>query len=169
VRLGVAAGARVIATARGAEKVAHCTSLGAHEALDSAEADVHAEVMRITGGRGVDVAYDPVGGKLGDLTRRLLAWEGRLLVIGFASGEVPSYPGNHVLVKNYSVIGLHWGAYAEHGGRAVIEAAHDDLLRLYRAGAIRSDVTGTVGLDGIPEALAALEDRRVTGRLVVVP
>jgi NADPH2:quinone reductase len=169
VRLGAAAGARVIATAGGADKAAHCRTLGAEEVLDHRTADVYADVMRITGGHGVDVAYDPVGGALGDLTRRLMAWEGRLLVIGFASGEIPSYPANHILVKNYAVVGLHWGAYAEHGGRAVIEAAHADLVRLYREGAIRSDVTGTVDLAGIPRALAALEAREVTGRLVLTP
>ena len=125
--------------------------------------------MRITDDRGVDVAYDPVGGDLGELTRRLMAWEGRLLVIGFASGAIPSYPGNHVLVKNYAVVGLHWGAYVEHGGRAVIEAANEDLLGLYRSGAIAPDITGTFALAEVPRALALLEDRRATGRLVVVP
>jgi NADPH2:quinone reductase len=169
VELGVAAGARVIATAGGPQKVAYCRSLGADEVLDHREADVYGEVMRITDDRGVDVAFDPVGGALGDVTRRLMAWEGRLLVIGFASGEIPSYPGNHVLVKNYSVVGLHWGAYPRHGRRDVVEAAHDALLSLYRSGAIRPDVTATCGLDGIPGALADLEARRVTGRLVLVP
>ena len=169
VRLGAAAGAHVIATAGGAEKAAHCIALGAEEVIDHRTADVYAEVMRITGGHGVDVAYDPVGGTLGELTRRLMAWEGRLLVIGFASGEIPSYPANHILVKNYTVLGLHWGAYVQHGGRAVIEAAHADLVRLYREGAIGSDVSDTVDLAGIPRALAALEAREVTGRLVLVP
>ena len=72
-------------------------------------------------------------------------------------------------MKNYTVMGLHWGAYVQHGGRAVIEEAHADLVRLYREGAIASDVTGTVDLAGVPDALAALEARRVTGRLVLVP
>lgn len=169
VQLGVAAGARVIATAGGPAKTEFCRSLGAHEVIDYQSADVYAEVMRITGGRGVDVAFDPVGGTVGDVTRRLMAWEGRLVVIGFASGDTPSYPANHVLVKNYSVVGLHWGAYVEHGGRAVVDAAHADLLRLYRAGSIKPDVTETVPLDGIPAALEALEKRRISGRVVLVP
>ena len=109
VELGVAAGAWVIATAGGPQKTAYCRALGAHVVLDHRDADVHREVMQLTDGAGVDVAFDPVGGALGDVTRRVMAWEGRLLVIGFASGDIPSYPGNHVLVKNYSVIGLHWG------------------------------------------------------------
>jgi NADPH:quinone reductase len=170
VQLGVAAGARVIATAGGADKVAHCLALGAHHAIDYTDVDgLYGQVMALTEGRGLDVAFDPVGGAAGDITRRLMAWEGRLVVIGFASGTVPAYPANHVLVKNYSVVGLHWGAYVEHGGRAVIEAAHLDLIRLYRAGAIKPDVTGTVGLDGVPDALRRLEARQVSGRLVVVP
>lgn len=169
VQLGVAAGARVIATAGGPDKVAHCRSLGAHHAVDYTGDDLYQTVMDLTGGHGVDVAFDPVGGPVGDVTRRLMAWEGRLVIIGFASGTVPTYPGNHVLVKNYAVVGLHWGAYVEHGGRAVIDAAHVDLLRLYRAGAIRPDVTGTVDLHGVPDALHRLETRQVAGRLVVVP
>jgi len=170
-RAGLAPGEWLLAhgASSGAEKVEHCLALGADEVIDHRDADVYAEVMRITDGRGVDVAYDPVGGALGDLTRRLMAWEGRLLVIGFASGEIPSYPANHILVKNYTVMGLHWGAYVQHDGRAVIEEAHADLVRLYREGAIASDVTGTVDLAGVPDALAALEARRVTGRLVLVP
>lgn len=169
VQLGSAAGARVIATAGDAPRRAHCADLGAHHVLDSRRVDLHAEVMALTDGHGVDVAFDPVGGPLGDATRRVMAWEGRLIVIGFASGEIPSHPANHVLVKNYAVVGLHWGAYVEHGGRSVVEAAHDDLIELYRAGRIRSDVSSTVDLDGVPGALAALEDRSVIGRLVLTP
>lgn len=169
IQLGVAAGARVIATAGGAARVEMCRQLGAHHALDYASGDVYAAVMECTEGHGVDVAFDPVGGPVGDLTRRLMAWEGRLLVVGFASGDIPSYPGNHVLVKNYSVIGLHWGAYVQHGGRPMIEAAHEDLLRLYRAGAIRPPVMESVPLEAVPGALARLEAREVVGRLVVTP
>jgi NADPH:quinone reductase len=169
VEVGVAAGARVIATAGGPQKTAYCRALGADAVVDHRDADVYREVMQLTDGAGVDVAFDPVGGALGDVTRRVMAWEGRLLVIGFASGDIPSYPGNHVLVKNYSVVGLHWGAYPRHGRRDVIEAAHADLLSLYRSGAVRPDVTATCDLAGVPGALADLEARRVTGRVVVVP
>lgn len=170
LQLGLAAGARVIATAGGPDKVAGCLAAGAHHAIDYTAADLYAEVMAITGGHGVDVAYDPVGGDAGDVTRRLMAWEGRLLVIGFASGTVPSYPGNHVLVKNYSIVGVHWGAYADHeGGRAVIEAAQDDLVRLYRSGAVHPDVTDTLPLEAVPEALARVGGRRSRGRLVIAP
>jgi NADPH:quinone reductase len=169
VQLGVAAGARVIATAGSEAKRAHCTELGAHHVLDSRGDDLRGAVLDLTGGRGVDVAFDPVGGAVGEATRRVMAWEGRLVVIGFASGGIVDYPGNHLLVKNYSVVGLHWGAYVEHGGRAVIEAAHADLIDLYRSGRIRADVSAKVDLEGIPGALDALEDRSVVGRLVLMP
>lgn len=168
VQLGVAAGAQVIATAGGPERIDHCRTLGAHHVIDYRSEDLYARVMEITDGHGVDVAYDPVGGQIADVTRRLMAWEGRYLVIGFASGDQSMVPAIHVLLKNYSVIGLHWGVYVEHGGRAVIEAAHDDLVRLYRTGQIRPEVA-VVPLDGVRSALAAVESRQVTGRLVVVP
>lgn len=169
VQLGAAAGATVIATVGGADKVDVARRLGAHHVIDHTTTDVRTAVKDLTAGRGVDVAYDPVGGALGDTTRSLMAWEGRLLVIGFASGDIPTYPANHILVKNYSVIGLHWGAYADHGGRAAIDEAHADLERLYRGGLVDPLVTATVGLDGLPDALDALEHRRVIGRVVLTP
>ena len=98
VQLGVAAGARVIATAGGPEKVAHAAALGAHETIDYSVADVYAEVMRITDGRGVDVAFDPVGGAVGDVTRRVMAWEGRLVVWG----ENPGVQGAPALSISFS-------------------------------------------------------------------
>ena len=169
IQLGTAAGARVIATAGGSDRAAACRNHGAHHAVDYNDEDLYTAVMDITEGHGIDVAFDPVGGDAGEVTRRLMAWEGRLVVIGFASGGIPSYPANHVLVKNYSVLGLHWSAYVNHNGRAVIEAAHEDLLRLYFQGSIRPPVSETVPLESIPDALDRLERRQVAGRLVLNP
>lgn len=168
IQLGVAAGARVVATAGGADKVAACTALGAQHTVDYQAEDLYEAVMAITGGHGVDVVFDPVGGPVATPSRRLLAWEGRYLVIGFASGDIPDFPGNHVLVKNYSVVGVHWGAYSNHR-REVIDEAHAELMRLYAEGAVRPLVSEVVGLDGVPAALAALEARQVRGRVVLVP
>ena len=171
VQLAASRGARVIAAAGGADKLAYCRSLGAEFTVDSrdaAAADVLYEtVMSATGGEGVDVAFDPVGGVLGDVTRRLMAWEGRLIVIGFASSSIPSYPANHLLVKNYAVLGLAWGNYASRR-RPIVEEAHRELLALHQAGRIRTDVTA-VAIEEVPAALAALEARTVTGRLAMVP
>jgi len=169
VQLGVAAGAQVIATAGSAEKRAACAGLGAQHVLDYRSDALRKRVMALTGGRGVDVVYDPVGGEVAETSRRLLAWEGRYLVIGFAGGEIPLFPANHVLVKNYSVIGVHWGRYPDFAGRAVIEAAHADLMKRYATDEIRPLVSRTVELEGVPAALAAIENRQVIGRYVMCP
>lgn len=168
IQLGRAAGAKVIAAAGSAEKLEFCRAQGAECLIDYTGADVGAELKRITQGHGVDVVYDPVGGEMAETVRRQLAWEGRYLVIGFAGGGIPEFPANHVLVKNYSVVGVHWGVYHQHR-RDVIEAAHADILRRYDAGELRPAVTRTVTLEDIPEALAALEARGVMGRIVVTP
>ncbi len=169
VQLGVAAGAKVIATASSEAKRAHCIELGAHFVLDAGSENLRDEIMGITEDHGVDVAFDPVGGVVGDVTRRVMAWEGRLIVIGFASGDIPSYPGNHMLVKNYSVIGLYWGAYSDRGAHDIVLAAHADLMQKFRSGQIHADVTEAYALENVLDALAALESRTVTGRLVVTP
>jgi len=168
IQLGRAAGARVIAAAGSAEKLAFCRAQGAEHVIDYTTADVGAELARITAGHGVDVVFDPVGGEMAETARRRLAWEGRYLVIGFAAGGVPAFPANHVLVKNYSVIGVHWGVYHQHRVE-VVQSAHDDILRRYRAGELRPPVSRTLPLDGIPDALAELESRGVAGRLVLTP
>ncbi len=169
VQLGAVAGAKVIATAGSEEKRSHCLDLGADAALDSRSPDLRAQILELTGGNGVDVAFDPVGGAVGEVARRTMAWEGRLVVVGFAAGDVPTYPGNHLLVKNYAVLGLHWGDYANNGHRHVLDPAHDQLLALHRDGRIDPDVSQVLPLGEVPSALAALESRTVTGRLVVTP
>src|SRR3954447_23577244 len=111
IQLGKAAGAKVIATAGGAHKVQVCRDLGADHAIDYTTEDFVSVVKEVTGGRGADVIYDPVGGDIFDQSRRCIAFEGRLVVVGFTSGRIPEAPANHLLVKNYSVVGLHWGLY----------------------------------------------------------
>jgi NADPH2:quinone reductase len=168
VQLGAAAGAKVIATAGSPEKLAFCREIGAHHVIDYRSEDLYSRVKETTAGHGVDVILDPVGGAAAVAARRLLAWEGRLLVVGFTSGDVPTYAANHILVKNYAVIGIQWSTYPKQR-REVIESAHADLLRLYDEGAIRPAITQTIPLEGIPDALDALEHRRVIGRIVLAP
>ncbi len=169
VQLAVNRGAHVVAAAGGPDKVAYCVQLGAEVTVDSrpgtAADDLYTAVMEATDGRGVEVAFDPVGGRLGGVTRRLMAWDGRLVVIGFASGEIPTYAANHVLVKGYAVMGMAWADYAARR-RPVIEAAHEEILRAHRAGQLRTDVRA-IDLAEVPAALAALESRTVIGRLAV--
>ena len=168
IEVGLAAGARVIATAGGPDKVAVCRELGAHETIDYRSEDIAARVKEITGGRGADVVWDPVGGDVFDASRRCVAFEGRLVVVGFAGGRIPEVPAGHVLVKNYSVVGLHWGLYRT-VAPAVVADAHEALTRLYAQGAIRPMVSERFGLAAAPEALTRLATRGTVGKVVVLP
>lgn len=168
IQLGIAIGARVIATAGGPDKVEVCRSLGADEVLDHRRDDVIAAVKDLTGGRGADVVFDPVGGASFDVARRCIAWEGRILVIGAAGGRYAEAPTNHVLVKNYAVLGLNWGGYRSRLPD-VVRAAHDDLLRLHREGKVVPLVSRTLPLDQVPAALDQLTSGSTVGKLVVTP
>ncbi|MGI8627799.1 MAG: NADPH:quinone oxidoreductase family protein [Geodermatophilaceae bacterium] len=168
IQLAKAAGATVIATAGGPEKVAVCLQLGADHAIDYLAEDFVGPVKEITGGRGADVIYDPVGGDVFDSSRKCIAFEGRILVVGFTSGRMADAPTNHALVKNYSVVGLHWGLYRTHDP-ALISDVHDELSRLYAEGAIKPLVSQTLPLAEAPQALAALGRRETIGKVVLTP
>jgi NADPH2:quinone reductase len=168
IQLGRAAGARVLATAGGADKVQLCRELGAEVAIDYRSEDFVEAVKEHTGGRGADVIYDPVGGDTFDRSRRCIAWEGRLLVIGFSSGRIPDVPANHVLLKNYSVVGVHWGAYSRHDP-SLVAATHAELVRLHGEGAIRPLIGRRVPMEEAREALVDLGGRRTVGKVVVLP
>ncbi|KQS65932.1 alcohol dehydrogenase [Modestobacter sp. Leaf380] len=168
IQLGKAAGAKVIATAGGPEKTRVCAELGADHVIDYLAEDFVARVKEITGGHGADVVYDPVGGDVFDGSTKCIAFEGRLVVVGFTSGRIPSARANHVLVKNYSVVGLHWGLYrSKDPGR--IGMVHEELCRLFADGAIDPVVGQTLPLDEAPAALRALGDRGTVGKVVLVP
>ena len=168
VQLGLAAGARVIATAGGPEKVALCRQLGAHHVIDyRAVPDFVDEVREVTGGRGVDVCYDPVGGDVFRKSQRCMAWDGRLLIIGFVGG-IAEAPTNHILLKNYSVVGVHWGAsLARDPARLPTAAAR--LLAMAGAGEIDPLLYPPYSMDDGAQALQDLADRRTWGKTIVVP
>jgi NADPH:quinone reductase len=169
VQLGRLAGATVLATAGGAAKVALCRELGAHDAFDTTTGDFVDWVKAHTGGRGADVIYDPVGGATFHRSRRCIASEGRILVIGVASGELAEAPLNHALLKNYSIVGLYVGAYT-FGAPEQIERAQEDIVRWHAEGRIRPVIGRTVALDGdVPGAVTDLAERRTVGKVVVVP
>jgi NADPH2:quinone reductase len=168
IQVGRAIGARVIATAGGPEKVAVCRELGAEDAIDYGSEDIAARVKEITGGHGADVVWDPVGGDVFDASRRCIAFEGRLVLVGFTSGRIPAVPAGHVLVKNYSVVGLHWGLYRTVDPQVVADA-HEALTRLYAAGAIAPLVSERVPMAEAPAALTRLASRRTVGKVVVLP
>ena len=165
IQLGIAAGARVIATAGGASKVDVCRRLGADVVIDYREHDFVEVVKEATGGRGADVIYDPVGGDVFDRSRKCIAFEGRILVIGFTGGRFADAPTNHVLIKNYSVVGVHWALYNVHEPQ-LIRATHDELMSLYEAGRIDPVISETVDLEAVPEALARLGGRGTWGKIV---
>lgn len=166
IQLGKAMGARVIAVAGGPDKLAACTRAGADAVVDHKAADFVAEVLKLTGNKGADVIYDPVGGDTTDRALKALAWEGRLIVIGFASGTIPAVKLNRVLLKNIAVVGLHWGAYFAYGPQH-ITAAHAALTELVARGAVRPVVSRRLAFEALPDGLAALEARTSIGNLTL--
>ena len=168
VQIAKALGARVIATAGGADKLAVAGEAGADVLIDYRAEDWVEAVKRATDGRGADVIYDSVGGDITDLSLKCIAWNGRLLVIGFASGHIPAVKLNRVLLKNISIVGLHWGAHVQHEPARIAET-FAALFDLYAAGKIRPVIFGRYALDELPAALDALGSRRSYGKIVIVP
>jgi NADPH:quinone reductase len=168
VQLGKAAGATVIGVVGGAEKSRTAKALGCDLVLDRRSDDIVAAVKAATGGRGADVVFDPVGGDAFAKSTRCIAFEGRIVVVGFAGGVIPQAALGHALVKNYAVLGLHWGLYAVRDPAAV-RACHDELTRLAAQGAVAPLVSGRVGLAAAADAVQRVADGATTGRVVVVP
>ncbi|GAC1340351.1 MAG: NADPH:quinone oxidoreductase family protein [Myxococcales bacterium] len=168
IQLGRAAGARVIATAGGARKVEACKALGADLAIDYQTQDFVAAVKEATGGRGADVVFDPVGGEVFDKSTKCVAFEGRIVVIGFTSGVFPVARANHVLVKNYGVLGLHWGLYRTQDPPAV-RAAQQELFRLHAEGRVKPLISERLPLAQAPQAMAKVASRASIGKLILNP
>ena len=160
-------GCWVVAAASGAKQET-CQALGADAFVDYDADDFYAQVMALTDGRGVDVVYDPVGGRYFEVARRLVAWEGRYLVIGFASGDIPSAALNHALVKNYSIVGVHMGGYRQHDD-GPFETCYEALYEWLAQGRITPLISEHLGFNDLPQGLLALYERRSTGRIVFEP
>jgi NADPH:quinone reductase len=163
VELGAAMGAEVIAVARGADKLEAAREAGAHHLLDAREADIRAEVKALG---GADVVYDAVGGDMFTEAFRATNPEGRILVIGFASGETPQIAANHLLVKNVDVIGFYWGGYMRFGA-AALTGSLAELMAMHAAGRIRPRIGAALPLERADAALAMLRDRSVAGKVIV--
>jgi NADPH2:quinone reductase len=166
VQLGRAAGATVIGVVGGEAKARAARELGCDLVIDRREDDLVAAVKEATGGRGADVVYDPVGGDAFARSVKCVAFEGRIVVVGFASGAVPTPALNHVLVKNYSVLGLHWGLYDQREPEAVA-ACHEELCALAGRGEISPLVSERVGMEDAADAVQRVFDGTTTGRVVV--
>jgi len=168
VQLGKALGARVIGTAGGADKCAVARQMGADDVVDYATEDLATRVKELTDGRGADVIYDPIGGDVFDASRRLVAFEGRILVIGFVAGRFAEAPTNHVLIKNYAVVGVHWAFYRRVAPEW-IPRWQGRLNDLWAARKIAPLVGAELPLREAPEALRRLGSRGTTGKVVLVP
>jgi NADPH2:quinone reductase len=166
IRIAQMLGAHVIATAGGPQKVEICRSLGAELAIDYREADFVEAVRSATGGRGADVIFDPVGGKVFERSRRCIAPEGRILVIGFASGDIPSLPVNHPLLKLYSVVGSAVGVYREQMPHVWLDAVNQ-VFDLYSAGRISPLIHCVLDFDDVPDGYRLLTERSSCGKVIV--
>lgn len=167
VQLGKALGARVIATAGGAAKVAVAKQCGADDVIDTRTEDFVERVKSLTEGRGADVIYDPIGGETFDKSTKVLAFEARLLVIGFASGVIPTVAVNRLLLKTASVVGLQWGMY-KFVAPEKVAAAHDRLCELFTKGLVAPVIDPKrFSFEQLPKALAHLESREAVGKVVV--
>jgi NADPH:quinone reductase len=168
VQLGKAAGARVIGVVGGPDKARVARDLGADIVIDRHAEDFVTVVKEATGGRGADVVYDSVGGDAFRRSTKCIAFEGRIVIVGFASGDIPQAALNHALVKNYSIMGLHWGLYARLDPGSVRDCLAE-LTRLAASGAIRTLVSERLSLADVPDGLARLADGTTTGRIVFIP
>ncbi|MCE1002288.1 NADPH:quinone oxidoreductase family protein [Pseudomonas sp. NMI1173_11] len=167
VEIGKAMGARVIAAASSAEKLAVAKAAGADELIDYSQASLREEIKRLTGGQGVDVIYDPVGGELFEQAVRGLAWNGRLLVVGFASGSIPQLAANLVLLKGAAVLGVFWGAFAQRQPQDNA-ANFKQLFAWHAEGKLKPLVSQTYPLAEAGAAIEKLGQRQAVGKLVVL-
>jgi NADPH2:quinone reductase len=166
VQIGAAMGARVIAAAGSAGKAEFLRAQGAAAVIDYGAADLRDEVRRLTGGRGADVIYDPVGGDLFDQAVRCINWNGRILVVGFASGRIPELPVNLALLKGMSVVGVFYGRFFQQQRDEAV-ANLGELRAMYDRGELRPHVHATFPLDEVAAAMDCVARRQVMGKVVV--
>jgi NADPH2:quinone reductase len=166
VEIGKALGARVIAAASADDKLAVCREHGADDTINYTADDLRDRVKAITNGRGVDVVYDPVGGAYTEPALRSLAWRGRLLVVGFAAGEIPKIPLNLTLLKGCSIVGVFWGEFTRREPQRFAESMQQ-LGRWYADGKLKPHVSQTYPLERAADALTAMANRQVKGKVVL--
>lgn len=168
IQIGKAMGARVIAAASSDAKLSICRREGADELINYGNQDLRARVKAITGGTGIDVVFDPVGGPHTESALRDMAWNGRFLVIGFATGEIPRVPANLMLLKNCSMVGVFWLAFTKNE-RANSARNNDELTQLFLAGKVNPHLHATYPLERAVEGLNEVLSQRSSGKVVLVP
>jgi len=167
VELGKMMGAQVIAAASTDEKLAVCKKYGADELINYATEDLKERVKKLTAGNGVDVIYDPVGGNYSEAALRGMAWEGRYLVIGFTTGDIPRIPLNLPLLKGCSIVGVFWGAFAEHDPLRN-QQNFQELITWLAEGKLNPYISATYPLEDAAKALNAMMQRKVQGKVVLL-
>lgn len=171
IQIAKAAGARVIAAASSAEKCATCQKLGADATLNYSEhtpsGSLREQIKQLTGGKGPDVVYDPVGGEWAEPVFRSMAWRGRYLVVGFAGGPIPSLPMNLPLLKGASLVGVFWGEFAKREPKANA-AMMQTLAQWYGQGKVKPLIHQTLPMSDLKQAYAQMSTRSVMGKLVMV-
>ena len=167
IQIGKVLGARVIAAASSDEKCALCREIGADETINYATANIREELKKLTGGKGPDVVYDPVGGDLAEPVFRSIGWRGRYLVVGFAQGGIPALPWNLALLKGASIVGVFWGDFARREPKAHA-AALTELAKWYAEGKIKPVIDQRLPMPDLPAAFARMGSRQVRGKLVMI-
>jgi NADPH2:quinone reductase len=166
IEIGKVLGARVVACASTDEKLAVCREHGADETINYATEDLRERIKAITGGKGADVVYDPVGGPFTEPALRSIAWRGRLLVVGFAAGDIPKIPLNLTLLKGCAIVGVYWGEFTRREPQRFL-AAMDKLGRWFGEGKLKPHVSQTFPLERTADALMLMADRKVKGKVVI--
>ena len=166
IEIGKALGARVIACASTEDKLAVCREHGADETINYAGEDLRERITDLTAGKGVDVVYDAVGGTYSEPALRSLAWRGRLLVVGFAAGEIPRIPLNLTLLKGCSIVGVFWGDFSRREPKLFAESVRR-LGDWYREGKLKPHISATFPLEQAAEALKLMAARKVKGKVVL--
>lgn len=166
VDLAKVMGARVIAAASSDDKLEVCREHGADELINYSTEDLKSRVKELTGGKGVDVVYDPVGGEYSEAALRSIAWEGRYLVIGFAAGDIPKIPLNLVLLKGCQIVGVFWGSFVQRDPKANMQNMMQ-LMQWFSNGTIKPHIHAVYPLEQTPAALREMMDRKVKGKVVI--
>lgn len=167
VELGKLMGATVIAAASSEEKLVLCKEKGASEVINYETEDLKTRIKVLTGGKGVDVIYDPVGGKYTESALRGIAWKGRYLIVGFANGEIPQIPMNLPLLKGCSIVGVFWGQFSKLEPKTSFQNIHQ-LVKWIHEGKIKQHISKRYTLEESPEALTALLERKMLGKGVII-
>ncbi len=166
VELGKLLGAKVIAAASSEEKLALCKEYGADEVIDYTQDDLKTKIKELTGGKGVDVVYDPVGGSYSEAAIRGMAWEGRYLIVGFAAGDIPKIPLNLALLKGCALVGVFWGNFAMKTPKKNLQNTME-LMQWYAQGKLKPHIHKVYALAEVPKALEAMMRRKVKGKAVI--